>query len=90
MPRPTRIIFALQLTHEGEIVSREHLRILLSDLFAEELTRSAGSAIDRHAGCAMLEAALLGLLDWWQADGARLSPRETAALFRQFAGYRPL
>lgn len=62
-------------------MARAELRAILSAELRRDL--AAATSRDLSAHVAMATAALLGLFDWWLADGANRPSAEMAALFRR-------
>lgn len=64
-------------------------RSALRAVFGAELRRdfvAAGASADMSARVAMAAGGLLGLFEWWLADGARRPSAEMAAVFRRTWG----
>jgi AcrR family transcriptional regulator len=66
-------------------VSLARVRQMLSAQVRAEFSAVDGDPSLRSARVAYVVAALIGLFEWWLGDGARRSPREMAALFRELA-----
>jgi AcrR family transcriptional regulator len=92
--------FAHAAAHQGHIralgdgrgtaVSRDRLRAILSDQISRDLLArrpEIARSPDFRPRVAAAVAALIGLFDWWLAEGGVRPPGEMAALFRQLASH---